>query len=100
LKVSQPAPQPFQSLARWINGRLRQWRDDPHRELLAYAGSELETVRRMRASRQAKAERERALKKERARDRTARAVARQGEIDQFRAVKRAQEEAAARRAAR
>ena len=100
LKVLQPAPQPFRSLARWIDARLRRWRDDPHRELLAYAGTELETVRRMRASRQAKAERERALKKDRARERAAREAARQDEIDQFRSVKRAQEEAAERRAAR
>jgi len=98
LKVSQPAPLPFQSLARWIDSRLRRWRDDPHRELLAYAGSELDTVRRMRASRQAKSERKRALKKERARERAARDAARQDEIDQFRAVKRAHEEAAERRA--
>jgi hypothetical protein len=100
LKVWQPAPQRFQPLARWINSRLRRWRDDPDRELLAYAGSELETVRRMRASRQAKAERERAVKKERARERAAREAVREDEIDQFRTVKRAQEEAAQRRAAR
>jgi len=100
LKVSQPAPPRFQPLARWINSRLRRWRDDPDRELLAYASVELDTVRRMRASRQAKAERERALKKERARERAAREAVREDEIDQFRTVKRAQEEAAQRRAAR
>ena len=100
LKVSQPAPPRFQPLARWINSRLRRWRDDPDRERLAYAGSELETVRRMRALRQAKKERERAVKKERARERAAREAVREDEIDQFRTVKRAQEEAAQRRAAR
>jgi hypothetical protein len=100
LKVTQPAPLPFLSLARWMLNRLRPWRDDPRRELLAYAESELDTVRRMRASRQAKAERERAAKKERARERAARETARQAELDQFRAAKRAQEEAAGRRAAR
>ena len=96
LKASAPAPPPFLPLARWLLGTLRAWRDDPRRERLVYAESELDTVRRMRASRQAKAERERALKKERARARAAQEAARQDEIDQFRAAKRAEEEAAGR----
>jgi hypothetical protein len=100
LKVRQPEPLPFLSLARWLLERLRPWRDDPHRELLVYAESELETVRRMRASRQMKAERERVLKKERARERAEREAARQEELGQFRAAKRAQEDDAGRRAAR
>jgi hypothetical protein len=99
LKVSQAAPPPLLSLARWLLGTMRAWRDDPRRELLVYAESELETLRRLRASRQVKAERARAVKQERARERAARETARQDEIEQFRA-RRAQEEAAARRAAR
>jgi hypothetical protein len=100
LKVFQPAPPPLLSLARWLLGRMRPWRNDPRRELLVYAGSELETVRRTRAMRKVKAERERALKKARARERAAREAARLDELEQFRAAKRAQDEAADRRAAR
>ena len=100
LRVFQPAPPPLLSLARWLLGTMRPWRNDPHRELLVYAGSELETVRRMRALRKVKAERERAQKKERARERAARDAARRNEVEQFREAKRAQEEAAERRAAR
>jgi hypothetical protein len=50
--------------------------------------------------RKVKAERERALKKARARERAAREAARLDELEQFRAAKRAQDEAADRRAAR
>jgi hypothetical protein len=98
LKVSQPDPQPLLPVARWLLNRMRSWRDDPHRELLVYAESELDTVRRMRASRQAKAERDRTLKKERARERAAREAAREEELEQFRAGKRAQDETAERTA--
>jgi hypothetical protein len=97
LKVAAPAPVPFLSLARRLLRLMRPWRDDPHRERLVYAETELDTVRRMRASRHAKAARERAVKKERARERAVREAARQEELEQFRAVKRAQEAAAAGR---
>jgi hypothetical protein len=100
LRVFQPVPPPLLSLARWLLGKMRPWRNDPRRELLVYAGSELETVRRTRALRKVKAERERVLKEERARERAARDAARQNELEQFREAKRVQEEAAERRAAR
>ena len=100
LKVWQPGPPPLLSLARRLLGPMRAWRNDPHRELLVYATTELETVRRMRASRLAKAERDRALKRVRARERAARGAARQDELQQFRAAKRARDKAAERRAAR
>jgi hypothetical protein len=100
LKVSQPAPLPFESLARWILGKMRPWRDDAQRDRLVYAESELDTVRRLRASREARAERKRAMKEARARDRAVLSSARQEEMEQFRAAKRAEEKAAARRVAR
>jgi hypothetical protein len=96
LKAWPPGPPPWAPVARWLLGHLRPWRDDPRRERLVYAETELETVRRLRASRQAKAARERALKKERARERAERGAARQDEMEQFRAAKRAQEDAAER----
>jgi hypothetical protein len=88
LKVMPPQPLPFLGLARWMLKRLRPWRHDPHRQLLAYAESELDTVRRMRASRRAKAERERALKQERQRERAARGSARRHALERFRDAKR------------
>jgi hypothetical protein len=100
LKVPQAAPPPFLSLARRLLVQLRPWREDPHRERLVYAEGELDTVRRMRAARRAKSERKRILKRARARDKATREAVRQDELEQFRATKRAEEEAAARRAAR
>ena len=97
LKPSPPEPPPCVPLARWLLGKVRPWRHDPDRERLVYAETELETVRRLRASRQAKAERERTVKQERARERAERGAARQEEIEQFRAAKRAQEGATERR---
>jgi hypothetical protein len=97
LKVSPLEPPPLVALARWLVGRLRAWRDDPRRDRLAYAEAELDTVHRLRASRQAKAERERAAKTARARERAKREAARQDEIERFRAAKRAREDAAERR---
>jgi hypothetical protein len=81
-------------------GKLRPWRDDAHRDRLVYAESELDTVRRLRASREVRAERKREMKKARARDRAVLEAARQDEIKQFRAAKRAEDKAAARRAVR
>jgi hypothetical protein len=98
LKVSPPDPPPLLPAARWLLNRMRSWRDEPHRELLVYAESELDSVRRMRAARQAKAERDRTLKKERARERAAREAAREEALEQFRAGKRTQEETAERTA--
>jgi hypothetical protein len=100
LKVSQPDPPPLLGLARRLLAPMRAWRHDPHRERLVYAEAERDTVRRMRASRRAKAERDKALKNLRVRERAARGAARQEELQQFRAAKRAREKAAGRRAAR
>ena len=92
-----PAARPrLESLALWGLRKILPWRHDERRELLAYAECELDTVRRMRASRQFKAERERAAKQARARERAVREAARQADLDGHRAAKRAREEAEGR----
>jgi hypothetical protein len=91
LKIMPAGRPPFLAVARWLLEKLRPWRHDPRRELLVYAGSELDTVRRLRASRQAKAVRERALKDQRVQERVARGAARRDAMREYRAGKRARE---------
>lgn len=100
IAVAPPVRPWFEARARRLLAKILPWRDEPGREHLVYAERERETVVRLRASRAMKAERERALKRQRAAERVEREAARDAELEQHRAAKKAHEEAESRPAAR
>ena len=75
LAVPPPEPPRFQALARRLLEKALPLRHAVGHEHLVYAEAELETVRRYRTMRSAKADRERELKRQRAAERAAREAA-------------------------
>jgi hypothetical protein len=63
LTVRPLSPPSLQGLARWILNKGLEWRHEETHEHLLYSERELETIVRMRASRQAKAAKERERKR-------------------------------------
>src|SRR5204863_7581991 len=91
LTVQPPEPPRLHALARRLLEKLMPLRHAIGKEHLVYAETEIETVRRFRVMRAAKAERERAAKQQRAADRAAREAVIQADLSVYRAEKKARE---------
>jgi len=82
-------PPVFLGLARRVLTSVIPWRDEVSKEPWVYSARELETVQRMRASREVKAARRRELKKNRLAEKAARESDRQAELSEHRETKKA-----------
>jgi hypothetical protein len=89
LKVAPPEPPLLQGLARRLLEAAMPLRHAAGKEHLVYAECEIDTVRRFRAVRAAKAERDRAVKQQLRAERAAREAAVQAQLSAHRAGKRA-----------
>lgn len=100
LAVRPPRPPRFHALARRLLEKALPLRHAVGKEHLVYAEDELETVRRYRIVRAAKADRERELKRQRAAERAAREASGRAELAAHRATKKAREQSGEPAAAR
>lgn len=93
LTVPPPVPPRFQALARRLLEKALPLRHTVGKEHLVYAETEVETVRRFRTMRAAKAEGQRKVKRQRAAERAAREAAGQAELPEHPATTEGREQA-------